>query len=35
MTLRKRLGLAFGRLFFDIPVEEHFFAEAEAGAGDP
>ena len=28
-------GLAFGRLFFDIPVEEHFFAEAEAGGGDP
>ena len=28
-------GFAHGRLFFDIPVEQHFFAEAEQDDGDP
>ena len=28
-------GFPHGRLFFDIPVEQYFFAEAERGDGDP
>jgi hypothetical protein len=33
--LAKLHPLPMGRLFFDIPVEQHFFAEAEAEDGDP